>query len=178
MGYIKAEQVLNDGGVIVFPCDTVIGVGCRMDNAKAIRRLYEIKRRPFSQPTAVLVSDAEMAKSLMRNPDPGLVSILEEYWPGALTIVVEASDIVPSEILGGASEVGIRVPDFPKLQLLISNIGIPLVATSANFKGEKNPLHFDEVSKEFLALIDYAIEEDSTGSMASTLVRFNDMGRI
>ncbi|MDD3647178.1 MAG: L-threonylcarbamoyladenylate synthase [Candidatus Dojkabacteria bacterium] len=178
MSYLRAEQFLNDGGVVIFPTDTVMGVGCRMDKIDAITRLYKIKRRPASQPTAVLASDIQMARNLMKILDPGVELILEEYWPGALTVVVKASITVPSEIMGEKEEVGIRVPDFARLQLLISNLGVPLLATSANFKGEKHPIRYDEINPEFIKLADYVIEEDSTGKTASTIIRYNELGRI
>ncbi|MFC1780519.1 L-threonylcarbamoyladenylate synthase [Patescibacteria group bacterium] len=179
MNYEKALQVLKCGGTIVFPCDTVMGIGASMNQAAAIEKLYKIKRRSKSQATAILVSDISMAKSLMaKKPDEFLIGVMRKHWPGALTIVIEASEIVPREILGGTEYVGIRMPDFPKLQKLIKELGCPLVATSANFKDEKNPIKFSEVSKEFLSLVDYSIPEDSTGTLASTVIKYFGGGKV
>jgi L-threonylcarbamoyladenylate synthase len=177
--YQKALQVLKNGGTIVFPCDTVMGIGASMNEPKAVRKLYKTKRRPESQATAVLVSDITMAKSLMaKKLDEFVIGVMKKHWPGALTIVIEASEIVPKEILGGTKYVGIRIPDFPKLQKLIKNLNCPLVATSANFKGEKNPVKYSEVTEEFLGLVDYSIPEDSTGTLASTVIKYFGEGKV
>lgn len=171
--YQKALRVLKQGGVIVFPCDTVMGIGCAMDKPEAIDRMYKIKRRPKDQPTAILVSDIGMAGSLMaEKPDEFLEKVMEKYWPGGLTIIVQAASIVPRSVTGGTPGVGIRIPDFPKLQKLIKKMEVPLVATSANFRGDSPPVKFKEIRKDFLSLIDYAIEEDSGGPKASTVVRY------
>ncbi|MBN2015791.1 threonylcarbamoyl-AMP synthase [Candidatus Dojkabacteria bacterium] len=179
MSYLKALQILKNGGLIVFPCDTVMGVGCAMDKPEAIERLYKVKRRQKDQATAVLVSDSKMAESLMTDEtDEFLKNIFKNHWPGALTVVVKASDIVPRSICGGTNFVGVRVPDHPSLQELIKELGTPLVATSANFKGEEAPVKFAEVSKEFLSLVDFAIPEDSTGTVASTVIKHLGEGRV
>lgn len=177
--YQEALNVLRDGGIIIFPCDTVMGIGCAMDKMEAIDRLYNIKRRPKDQPTAVLVSDFKMAKSLMAHkPNKFIKQVMRKYWPGGLTIVVKASKIVPKSITGGTSEVGVRIPDFPKLQKLIRNLGFSLVATSANFKGDSTPIKFSDIKRDFLSQVDYAIEEDSSGTEASTVIRYLGGGKV
>lgn len=179
MSYKKALQVLQDGGIIVFPCDTVMGIGCSMNQPKAIKRLYEIKNRPTDQPTAVLVADIDMAKMTMKNePDRYLNKIMRKYWPGALTVVVKADDLVPKSIKGGTSEVGIRMPNFPELQDLIKKLQVPLVATSANFKGEETPIRFTDIKRNFLDRVDYAIQDDSTGYTASTVIKYLGTGNF
>ena len=177
--YQKALNVLQKGGVIIFPCDTVMGIGCAMDRPNAIKRLYKFKRRPRNQPTAVLVSDEKMARGLMaKKPDKLLKRIMQKYWPGGLTIIVEASEVVPRLVTGGTSDIGIRMPDFPKLHEMIGELGGPIVATSANFKGEPAPVKFSEIKKDFLKLVDYAIEEDSTGTEASTVIKYLGDGKV
>ena len=176
--YKEALANFKEGQVVVFPTDTVMGIGCSMIDRGAIKRLYEIKKRPSAQPTAVLVSDLKMAESLMKNkPDANLVKILKEYWPGGLTIVVEALKQVPKEVLGD-NKVGIRIPDHQKLQKLIGSLGAPLVATSSNFKNESAPIKFEDISVEILKLVDYAIKRDSTGSKASTVIEYIGDGQF
>ncbi len=177
--YKKALKVLKSGGIITFPCDTVMGIGCSMSNRKAIKRLYNIKNRSFSQPTAVLVENQQMAGTLIGvKIDKCLNSIMEKYWSGALTIVVKASEIVPQEIMGQTDKVGIRVPNSPQLQQMIGKLGSPLVATSANFFGEETPIRYSQIDKEFLKLVDYSIREDSTGISASTVIKYKGNGNL
>lgn len=179
MSYKKAFQVLQDGQIIVFPCDTVMGIGCAMNQPKAIKRLYKIKGRPTDQPTAVLVADIEMAKmTVVDETDRYLNKIMKKYWPGALTVVAEASSFVPKSILGNTSEIGIRMPDFPELRNLIKKLQVPLVATSANFRGEKTPVRFEDIKKDFLDRVDYAIQDDSTGYTASTVIKYLGNGNF
>jgi L-threonylcarbamoyladenylate synthase len=177
--YNQALKILKQGGVIVFPTDTVMGIGCAMNKFLAIERLYEIKQRSADQPTAVLVSDIAMAFSLMKNkPDKYLENILKKYWPGGLTIVVEAALSVPREIMGSEVTIGIRMPDLSKLQDLIQRLGCPLVATSANFNGGATPYEFRAIDPDFLTDVDHAIKDDSLGTLASTVIRYLGNGKF
>ena len=178
-GYQRALNMLKQGRIIIFPCDTVMGIGCAMDKEEAIKRMYKIKIRPKNQPTAILVSNMKMAGSLMaEKPDEFLKKVMKKYWPGGLTIIVRASKVVPETATCGTKDVGVRIPDFPKLQKMIAKLGVPLVATSANFRGDPAPVKFKEISRDFLSLVDYAIEDDSGGPKASTVVRYLKDGRF
>lgn len=178
MVYKRAKTVLRSGGVIVFPTDTVMGIGCLMDNAEAIQHLYKVKKRSIDQPTAVLVSSLGMAVKIMKNqPDKYLQKLLNKFWPGGLSIVMEASEVVPQSIMGKTKEIGIRIPRFQPLTELISDIGIPLVATSANFKGERTPVGWKDIDPELLKLVDFVIEEDSTGEEGSTFIKYLRNGK-
>jgi len=164
---------LKKDDVFVFPTDTVMGVGCRMDSPIAINRLYKIKKRPDDQPTAVLVADSQMATLLMKEtPDHYLLQVMRSYWPGELTIIVKASHIVPSTITGKTGFVGIRIPDHTLLRKFISDIDVPIVATSANFKGGPTPCLFADIDSTFLTQVDWFIGENSLSDKASTVIKY------
>lgn len=176
----KLPKQLKKDEVFIFPTDTVMGVGCRMDSEAAIQRLYKLKNRPVDQPTAVLVSHVEMARMLMSDTDiePELQVIMKKYWPGELTIIVKSSDIVPSTITGQTDLIGIRITDHRKLQKFISDIGIPVVATSANFKGGTTPCKFSDIDPNFISLVDYFVNEDSYSDKASTVIKYLGKGKF
>lgn len=176
--FANALKVLQNEGVIIFPTDTVMGVGCSMSSKKGIERLYSIKRREKDKPTAVLVSDIEMAeKFITRKPDMFLTELLKKYWPGALTVVVKASNLVPKEILSASDEVGLRIPNH-NIRELINKLGTGLVATSANFPNDVTPIKFLDINDKFLEKVDFAIEEDSLGSKSSTVIRYLGDGKV
>ncbi len=174
----KALEVFLTGGIVIFPTDTVMGIGCIMSDVKAIKKLYEIKKRPFEKPTSVLASNKLMAGSLINQKmDKELKNIMKKYWPGALTIIVRASEIVPKEIMGYGNKVGIRIPKFQRLQKLISCLGCPIVASSANFSNDKTPLRFKDINKSLIEKVDFVIREDSLGLSASTVIEYLGSGK-
>lgn len=173
------KQHLLNNKVCVVPTDTVMGVCCLMNLPRAVNRLYRIKNRTRTKPTAVLVSDWKMASQLMKDePDEFLTKVLSRHWPGDLTIVVEAADIVPRSITGFFHEIGIRMPNHERLRNVISDIKVPLVATSANFRGGKTPLKYNDIDPSFLLQVDFSIPEDSKGNTASTVIRYKGAGQI
>lgn len=177
--YKKAYRILKKGGVIIFPTDTVMGIGCMMTDGEAIKRMYRIKKRPLDQPTAVLVSNRKMAySSIAQKPDKELSDIMEQNWPGALTIVLEASKSVPIAILGKGKKVGIRIPAHEDMHQLIDTLGIPIVATSANVKGGATPVKYSDVEDEFIDEVDFALPEDSFGKTSSTVIEYLRGGKF
>ena len=90
----KAVEVLNSGGIIIFPTDTAFGIGCRIDKKESIEKLFTIRRRPVDKATPVLVSSIEMVKDYVHQiPDEVKSSLIDKYWPGALTIILEAKHV-------------------------------------------------------------------------------------
>jgi L-threonylcarbamoyladenylate synthase len=177
--YKKALGVLQNGGVITFPTDTVMGIGCSMNDHQAIKKLYTIKRRPKNQPTAVLVSDINMSKTLYgERMDKTLLNMKNKYWPGGLTIILKGSEQVPKLIMGNSDRIGVRIPDCPKLREMIAKLGHPVVATSANFKGKATPTKHSEIDGDFLQLVDYSIDEDSKEGEASTVIDYHGNGKF
>ncbi|AKM81879.1 TPA: threonylcarbamoyl-AMP synthase [Candidatus Berkelbacteria bacterium] len=147
-----AAEVLKSGGIFVFPTDTVYGIGCGL-NQKAIERLYEIKNRPFSQPTAVLMSKKDIPELL--KPE------YEKYPEGQVTIIADANkyDIAFPEIVLKDEKIGVRVPDDKWLQSLLEISG-PIVATSANLAGESTPARYSDINPKLLEQVDLVVKSD------------------
>jgi L-threonylcarbamoyladenylate synthase len=145
------------GELIIFPTDTVYGVGCIISNEKAIKRLHELKNDPPDKPTLILAADKTQAfKYGVFNK--AARKLTQNFWPGPLTIVVEAKENVPKIIRGGDGTIAIRVPNQPPILNIIKQIGEPILAPSANFHYELPPASFTEIDKRLISLVDYAVD--------------------
>ena len=132
----EAAEILARDGLVVFPTDTVYGVGARLDRPAGLARLYAAKGRPAEKAIPVLVAGAEHLARLTRDLPPGAAAFAARFWPGALTIVLPRSDAVPDLVTAGGDTVGLRMPDHPFALDLITRCGGALAVTSANRSGE------------------------------------------
>jgi L-threonylcarbamoyladenylate synthase len=169
----KAIEVFKKGGIVIFPTDTAIGIGCKIDDEKALKRLFEIRKRPESKPLLILVGSIEMAKKyLLSIPQEVESKLISKYWPGKLTIILKCNiDKVPPIARGGGNTLGVRLPNKPELLALINAVGVPIVAPSANFSGELTPFKFEELNPDLAKLTDYVLyEKASSGRNVSTII--------
>ena len=155
----RGVEILKRGGVVIFPTDTVWGIGVAADNQKAKEKLYKIKKREKNKPTAVLVADLKQAEGFGVF-DKQAKEVAQKYWPGALTIVVSGKD-------GGT--VGLRASDHPVAQELCRRIG-GILAGSANFAGKEAPQRREDLDEDLVKLVDMVVEGECDGQEASTVV--------
>lgn len=144
----QAAEVIRRGGVLVYPTDTVYGIGVNVLDEQAVARLFKIKKRPESKPLPVMVKDIAMAKKLAYI-DKKKEKILAQIWPGAVTVVLEKKNIVSSAVTGGQKTIGLRVPDHPLTGYLMENLDVPVAVTSANFSGQP-PINYSRDLLEFV----------------------------
>lgn len=168
----KAIAVLNSGGVVVFPTDTAFGIGCRIDNEVAIKRLFEIRKRPLKQAAPVLIDSIEMAKDYLKPIQKEVKEkLMEKYWPGALTIILSCiQEKVPSLVRGGGSTLGVRIPRHEVPIALIKGTGVPILGPSANFHGLPTPFAFEDLDPELIKLVDYCVFGKTSLGKASTVI--------
>jgi L-threonylcarbamoyladenylate synthase len=168
----QAIRIIKQGGIVIFPTDTAFGIGCRIDDEKAIKRLFTIRKRPKTQATPVLLADLKMGeKYLQLVPDEVIENLIELYWPGALTIVLKSkTENVPELVRGGTDTIGVRVPDHLTMLEIINGVGVPILGPSANFHGEKTPYSFKELDPELIKLVDYVVPGECHTKQASTVV--------
>ena len=168
----KAVQVLNQGGIIIFPTDTAFGIGCRIDNQEAIERLFKIRKRPQDQAVPVLVSGLKMAKDYAREFSEEVIQkLIKPYWPGALTIVVRCQKNKIHELIrGGTETIGLRMPNNTTILKVIEQVGIPILGPSANFHGENTPFDLKDLNPELVRLVDFVLEGECTLKKPSTVV--------
>lgn len=167
----KAIEILNRGGVIIFPTDTTFGIGCRIDREDAVEKLYRIKKRPSSQSSPVLVDTVKMARELADVSQEIIDKLIEPYWPGALTIVMKCKiDKIPILVRGGGNTIGLRIPADQTARSVIRGIGVGLIASSANFSGCPTPFRMEDLDREIVKLVDYVIPGETKFKKASTVI--------
>lgn len=164
-------DTLSRGGVIVYPTDTYYGLGADCLLEKAVKRIFQVKKRKFSKPLPVLIADREMVREIAAEIPPVFHSLAAEFWPGPLTLVLKAAAHLPLELVGPRHTIGIRLPAVPWLKELIRQAGFPLVATSANISGEGEIASAEEVIQVFHSKVDLIIDGGNTpGSLPSAVV--------
>jgi L-threonylcarbamoyladenylate synthase len=152
-----AAGELRRGGVVSFPTDTLYALGADALNDAAVARVFAIKGRPLSNPLPLFVSGAEMARQLGVFT-PSAQKLVERFWPGALTVVIEKHGGFESLALAGGATVALRAPDHPIALELIRRLQHPVTATSANLSGGADPENADEVRLQLGSAVDYIID--------------------
>lgn len=130
----EAVDILKQGGTVVYPTDTVYGIGCNALDEFAVRHIFDIKERS-SKPLPVIARDMQWVEELV-HLDERTRKLAAKFWPGKFTLVLPKKDIVPPIVTTGLPNVGIRIPDFVFTDKLLAAFGFPLVATSANISGQ------------------------------------------
>ena len=166
----KAAEVAKRGGLVVYPTDTVYGLGTNPLIPSAVTRVYHVKERPMDKPLPVLVSSIEAAKRLVEMT-PTAECLAKRLWPGAVTLILPARPIVPRELHAGTGRLGVRMPDHQVALRLIDMSGGALVGTSANKHGKKSPCTVEEVLEQLDGEVDVVVDAGPTPrGMPSTVV--------
>lgn len=167
----KAVEVLQNGGIVLLPTDTVFGICCRIDKQESLEKLFTIKKRDPKQAVPILVSSTDMVKEYALPFDEKVENLMETYWPGGLTIVLPCEkEKVLSLVRGDGDSVGFRIPDMPSVYEIIERVGVPIVGTSANFHGNPSVTKYQDLDPNLVALVDFVLPEDSLGGVASTVL--------
>jgi L-threonylcarbamoyladenylate synthase len=133
---LEAVAVLKRGGVIVYPTDTVYGLGANACDWYAAEQVFKIKKRPFSKPLPIIARNMKWVAELAFVP-PKLEGVLSEIWPSPTTVILPKKEVIPPIVTGKRKNVGIRIPDCALTDKLLGRFGYPLTATSANISGEE-----------------------------------------
>lgn len=166
-----AIEKLNNGGVVIFPTDTALGIGCRIDREDAIRRLFQIRRRPETKAVPVLVDSIAMAEKYLTSLPDNVRRLMEKYWPGGLTIVYSCKiDVTPPLVRGSGTTLGVRMPDHEVTLALIKRVGVPILGPSANFHGIPTPYTIAELDPKLISLVDYVVHGECSTKLASTVI--------
>ena len=162
-------SIIKNGGVVLFPTDTVWGLGCSIERLDAIKRFYDIKKREKNKPTAVLVGSKEMALQYgeVNKKSQELMTL---HWPGALTIITQAKKNVPKEITGRTNTIGLRFPKFELVEQLTQMIGCGLVTGSANFTGNQAPTSRSLIDQELIDIVDAVYDGECGNQPPSTVI--------
>ena len=153
-----AAEVIQAGGVVVYPTDTLYGIGANAWNTGAVRRVQAIKRRPEEKPVLVIVHSAGAALALTDEVTKSGRALMDSFWPGPLTLLLRCGVHAPVAVTGGSGKIGVRVPS-NRLCLRLSELGgCPLTSTSANISGEAAPGSVQEIEQALGPGVDLFID--------------------
>ena len=186
----EAVQTLRDGGIILYPTDTVWGLGCDATNPSAVRKIFGIKRRDDSKSLVLLASDMDMVAKYVRQV-PSIAVDLVEVNDAPMTLIYPEGLVseegkpdrfhLAPEVVAEDGSVGIRIPLMDFCRDLAYKLGRPLVSTSANISGEPTPHSFREIAEEIRSAVDYTVpaplEKGSTGK-PSQIIKVGCAGEI
>ena len=150
----EAARALEGGKLVVFPTETVYGLGCNSSEMETVERLFSVKGRPWNKPLAFYISSRDEVLRYVDKISPLAERVMDQYWPGPLTILLPGA--------GSRGSVGFRFPDDKTALSLISEAGIPLVATSANRSGGTPPISGEEAVEEMTGLVDVIVKAGKT----------------
>ncbi len=166
-----AAKILQEGGLVAFPTETVYGLGANALDAMAARKIYEAKGRPSDNPLIVHISEISDMEVLAREIPVKAYELAKVFWPGPLTIILKKKDCVPYGTTGGLDTVAIRLPANPIARKLIAGSGVYVAAPSANISGKPSPTKAEHVIKDMNGKIDMIIDGGSaTLGLESTII--------
>ena len=177
----RAKEALRKGRVLLYPTDTVWGLGCDIHNESAVKRIYEIKQRPSDKPFVLLVHSIEMLKKYIERIHPRIETLLTHHVQ-PLTIIYKANDLLPDYLLSEERTVAIRVTHDPFCKHLIQLIDKPLISTSANVSGVPYPNSYEDIEERVIEMADDVInpelERDAIPHYPSVIATFNHKGEL
>ncbi len=154
IGYLSDDQIQTvkgiweSGGLVAFPTETVYGLGANALDEEAVKAIYAAKGRPSDNPLIVHVSDIKMLEPLVREVQPYVLQLMNQFWPGPITFVLPKSDRVPMKTTGGLDTVAVRMPVHPVALQLIKACRMPIAAPSANLSGKPSPTCAEHVVRD------------------------------
>jgi len=176
----KCLEVLRTGGVILYPTDTIWGLGCDATNSSAVSKLFEIKKRPENMAMVVLMNSEVMIENYVKEV-PEIAWQLIEVTEEPLTIVYPGAKNIATNVIAKDGSIAIRLCKDNFCTQLISRFRKPLVSTSANFSGEKSPTIFSEISSDLLKKADYVVsyrQKDNSTTKPSSIIKLGIGGEI
>jgi L-threonylcarbamoyladenylate synthase len=176
----KALAVLKKGGVILYPTDTIWGLGCDATNEAAVQKVYTLKKRPDSKSLIILLADSRDLLQYVAGPDPAVFEYIERQ-TRPTTIVFENAIHLPDNLIAADGSIAIRIVTDLFCRHLLKRMRKPLVSTSANISGAPSPQTFGAITAEIKTGVDYVVawrQEETTPAQPSQLVKWNKDGTV
>jgi L-threonylcarbamoyladenylate synthase len=171
-------QALQHGGTILYPTDTIWGLGCDATNEAAIQKIFSIKNRPDTKSLIILLADIRDLIRYVAAPDPGVYDFLEQQ-AKPTTIIFENAIGLPQSLVAADGSVGIRLVRDLFCRHLVKRLRAPLVSTSANTSGQPSPQVFRDIPDEIRGGVDYVVkwrQDETTGAAPSTIIKWHSDG--
>ena len=176
--YTKLEQagkIIRESGIVLFPTETVYGIGANGLNEKAVKKIYEAKGRASDNPLILHIANFEMLPQIAQNISDIEKKLMKAFWPGPFTIILNRTKIVPDIVTAGLETVGIRMPSGIIAQKLIEYANVPIAAPSANISGRPSGTNLEDIYDELKDKMDFIINGGNTEvGLESTVVRVID----
>ena len=174
MNVDKIVEVVNSSGLVISPTDTVYGIMGDALNEDVIRRVYSAKKRSYSKPLILLMSNIDMIKEYTECISDEEEKLINKFLPGLMTVILKKNEKISSLICNGGDYVGIRIPDNKDLIDIINKLGRPVISTSANISDNDVITRVDMIEEELLKNIDYVEDGGEIVSLSSSVVRVVD----
>ena len=158
---MQAAETLKNGGLVAFPTETVYGLGADGLNPTAVKSIFEAKGRPSDNPLILHISDTNQLDKIVKNVNETAKTLMEKFWPGPLTLVMEKTQAVPKETSGGLDTVAVRFPEHSLARKLIEKAGVPVAAPSANTSGRPSPTKAEHVREDMDGKIPWILDGGS-----------------
>ncbi len=173
-------RTIGAGGVILYPTDTIWGLGCDATNEAAVSKVFDIKQRPAEKSVIILLAEAKDILQYVATPPPDIIAILSSF-ERPTTVIYENAIGLADNVIHESGTVAIRVVKDPFCKALIKRMKKPLVSTSANISGTASPNTFADVSSDIIENVGYTVayrQDDTSISSPSQIVRLDDEGNI
>lgn len=166
-----AAKIINEGGTVAFPTETVYGIGANALDRNAIGKIFEAKGRPSDNPLIIHISDVKELEKLVLKINEKAQPLIDKFWPGPLTIIFEKNNIVPDSVTAGLPTVAVRMPKDEIALKLIRKAGCPIAAPSANLSGKPSPTKAEHVVDDLNGRVDAIIKgKDCAVGIESTVI--------
>ncbi|KUO59972.1 hypothetical protein APF79_09375 [bacterium BRH_c32] len=173
----SAAKLINLGELVIFPTETVYGIGANGFNSIAVSKIFEAKKRPTFNPLILHISDYKMLDLISNDNNDLIRRITKKYWPGALTIVLKKNSVVPDIVTAGNQTVAVRMPSHPAALRLIELAGVPIAAPSANSFNRLSPTKAKHISEELSSKVKMILDGgQSEIGVESTIIRIENDG--
>ena len=174
---LAAADIIRQGGIVVFPTRNLYGLAVDAFNPNAIDRIYKIKKRPSSKPLLVLIKNKTELTKLVPKVPPAAARLMDHFWPGKLTIILEAIDTLPKNLTSGTGKIGVRLPDHPVTLSLVSKLENPITGTSANISGKPGCSRISDLAASLVRKTDYVLDAgELEKGIGSTVVEVTEAG--
>ena len=167
----RTVEILEGGGIISYPTETFYGLGADATNKKAIEKIFAVKGRDFKNPISLIIGQEEDVYPLVQDVPQTAKKLMAAFWPGALTIVLQASDEISPLLTAGSGKIGLRVSSHPIALRIVQKLKRPLTATSANLSGSPECSRASEVAEQIGGKLDAIVDGEQTqGGKTSTII--------
>jgi len=176
----NALKIIQDGGIILYPTDTIWGIGCDATNTEAVKKIYRLKQRDEAKSMIILLDTENKLESYVSEVSP-LAYDLIAYAENPLTLVMPGAKNISPALIAPDGSIGVRICKHPFCQQLIQRFRKPIVSTSANISGKPSPQYFLQIAPEIIAGVDYVVDidqQDMEIKSPSTIIRLEPNGQF